>query len=188
MSTTFSHVVGTLAVLAITLSIVAAFTGLVSYLTIEARRIQLKEIVEAVGRSMVEIISVHSIGGGNISIMRLKLPQHIEGIRYIITARNIGNESAVVELTGILANLGYTKTVVLPNFGEGVVKVVEQNMTLTCGVNTYLVTNVLSLPSRGYAHLVVIRGVDYMYVGFISQNISEEDIVKIIKGECNIGV
>ena len=185
MTGVFTHILGTLAVIAVTLAVITVFQGVADYYCLEATRVQLREVVEAVGRGVVEAVSLHTIGGGSVTVMELKMPLRISGMSYTVRIR--GESSGVVELVGTLSNLNYTRTIVLPNFGEGVVEAVEGPVTLECSGVELEVSDNVRMPLSGRVYVVILREGEKSLLGFMQGDLTVEEIDAISSGACSWG-
>ena len=119
----FTHLLGTLALIGMffSIAIFMSFVGWISYL--EAQKARLSEIAESVAREIVEIVSVHTLGEGGFTYMNLNIPQTIGSSGYTIQLEEGGENRIIVRV--YLQTYDVIRVVVVPNFGEGNVRVID---------------------------------------------------------------
>ena len=93
----------------------------------------------------------------------------------------------VVELVGTLSDLNYTRTIVLPNFGEGVVEAVEGPVTLECSGVELEVSDNVRMPLSGRVYVVILREGEKSLLGFMQGDLTMEEIDAISSGACSWG-
>ncbi|RLE83533.1 MAG: hypothetical protein DRJ67_12005 [Thermoprotei archaeon] len=179
------HVMGTLALVAVSLAVIVLFQNITSYYGLEAERVQLSEAVEALGRGLVEAVALHTMGESNITLLEVKLPPDISGKGYTVELR--GGDGEAVELVGRVVGVSLAEVVVLPNFGEGVVEPVNESLELTCGSHVITVRSRVTMPSRGAVYVAVLRAGDAQLVGFIQERLGREEVEAISSGACSWG-
>ncbi|RLE84522.1 MAG: hypothetical protein DRJ67_10415 [Thermoprotei archaeon] len=185
MTAVVIHVMGTLALVVVSLAVIAFFQNITSYYGLEAARVQLSEAVEALGRGLVEAVALHTMGESSVTLLEVKLPPYISGKGYTVELR--GGDGGAVELVGRVAGVSLAEVVVLPNFGEGVVEPVNGPLELTCDSHTITIRSRVSMPSWGAVYVAVLRAGDTQLVGFVQERLEREEIVAISSGVCSWG-
>jgi len=179
------HVMGTLALVAVSLAVIALFQNMADYYGLEAERVQLSEAVEALGRSLVEAVALHTMGEANVTLLEAKLPPDVSGKGYVIELR--GGGGGAVELVGRVAGVSLAEVVVLPNFGEGVVEPVNGSLELVCGSYVITVKGWGAMPSRAPTYVAVLGGSGTRLVGFVQERLGRGEVEAVSSGACSWG-
>ncbi|MCD6209065.1 MAG: hypothetical protein J7J67_02625 [Thermoproteales archaeon] len=168
-SPVFSHIMGTLALIGAMVIIIAVFLAVQFMAMLEIQNVRLSEVAETTAREIVELVSVYTLGGGNLTYMYLTVPQTIGGQAYSI--RIEGTSEGVIVVRVKLQIYEQVRVIVTPNFGERPVKVVANDEVIG-GIK---VSREILLPAperlssgvgvRGKPAIVVFRDGENIYVG-----------------------
>ena len=162
-----SHLLGTITLLGIMVVIVAVFLGAQLVINMNVQELRLTEVAESVARELVELASVHTLGGSGVSIMHLTVPQEIYGQGYTIELENIEGERIIVRVR--LQIYQVIRVVVVPNFGKSSIEVVSGEVSLP-GLGTTVSPRLLLPipPGSGERRpaLVAFSQDDTVYLGF----------------------
>ena len=123
-----SHLMGTITLLGIMVVIVAVFLGAQLVINMNVQKLRLTEVAESVARELVELASVHTLGGSGVSIMHLTVPQDIYGQGYTIELEDVGGGKIIVKVR--LQVYQVVRVVVVPNFGRSSIKVISGEVSL----------------------------------------------------------
>ncbi len=169
-SVVFSHMMGTLALLGVMFFLILTFSIVYFVTQMNIQDLRLAEVAESVAREIVEIASVHTLGGGRLTYMYLTIPQEIYGQGYQVELLNAGSGRLIVRVK--LQTYEEVRVVVVPNFGESNVKALESEIT----VGDITVSPMLRLPAplrdvggvmiRGKPAVVAVTQGDTIYLGF----------------------
>jgi len=118
-----AHVIGTIALLGSALLMVAAISIAQQVSYMQAVNIMLAEVAESCARELVELVSVHTLGGSGVTYMALTLPSSLAGQPYNLSLVNRGDN--VIEVRAQLQLYRQVRVVVTPNFGRGPVYAVS---------------------------------------------------------------
>jgi len=140
-SPVFSHLLGSLTLLGVMIIIIATFVAVQFIVESSLQELRLSEVAESIAREIVELASIYTLGGSDLSYMDLKIPESLKNQGYKIELQDLGNGRFVVRVN--LQVYQQVCVVVVPNFGERVVQVVEGEKWLT---NNIYVSNTLLLP------------------------------------------
>lgn len=157
-----AHVIGTIALLGSAFLVVAAVSVLQQVHYMQAVNLMLAEVAESCARELVELVSVHTLGGSGVTHMVLTLPSSLAGQPYNLSLANRGDN--VIEVRAQLQLYRQVRVVVAPNFGRGPVYAV----TGTVEVDGLKLSDHILLPTpRGWkAVLVAVNRGDVVLVGF----------------------
>lgn len=160
-----AHVIGTVVLLSVALLTVASVTIVQQANYVQTLNAMLAEVAESCARQIVELVSIHTIGGGDYTYMELTLPQSLGGQPYNITLVNLGENMLIV-----IAQLQLhrqVRIVVTPNFGQAPIYVAS---TVTKFGDLIISPTILfPLPPDRKASLVAVRSGDFILVGFTNQ-------------------
>lgn len=160
-----THVIGTVVLLSAALLTVASVTIIQQINYVQTLNAMLAEAAESCARQIVELVSIHTIGGGDYTYMALTLPQSLGGQPYNITLENVGENMLMV-----IAQLQLhrqVRIVVTPNFGQAPVFAVSTTMKF--GDLIVSPTILLPTPQGWKAALVAFKSSDSILIGFTSQ-------------------
>jgi len=157
-----AHVIGTIALLGSALLMVAAISIAQQVSYMQAVNIMLAEVAESCARELVELVSVHTLGGSGVTYMALTLPSSLAGQPYNLSLVNRGDN--VIEVRAQLQLYRQVRVVVTPNFGRGPVYAVSG----TVEVGDLALSDHVLLPTpQGWrAMLVAVNQGDAVLVGF----------------------
>jgi len=166
----FTHLMGTLALLSVLVILTGIFTAVFFFSQLTVQRIRVTEVAESVARELVELASVHTLGGGPLTYMYITVPPTIYGQAYNITLQQAGEGKILVTVS--LQLYREVRVVVVPNFGKCRIKVV--NGTLEVGDLKISRSILLPLPEvsidgrriRGRPILVAVTQGDTVLIGF----------------------
>lgn len=168
-SPVFSHLMGTLALLGVMVILIGVFLAIQFIITLEIQNVRLSEVAETTAREIVELVSVYTLGGGNLSYMYLTVPQTIGGQAYDIRLENAGEGKIIVRVK--LQIYEQVRVVVAPNFGENPVNVIANDTV----IDDIKVSPEILLPApecslngnrvRGKPAIVAFREGEKIYVG-----------------------
>ena len=160
-----THVIGTIALLGSVLLMVAAISMAQQVNYMQAVNLMLSEAAESCARELVELVSVHTLGGSGVTYMVLTVPSSLAGQPYNLSIVNRGDK--VIEVRAQLQLYRQVRVVVTPNFGRGPVYAVAG----TIEVGGVQVSNRILLPTpQGWkAMLVAVDQGDAVLVGFATQ-------------------
>ena len=160
-----THVIGTIALLGSVLLMVAAISMAQQVNYMQAVNLMLSEAAESCARELVELVSVHTLGGSGVTYMVLTVPSSLAGQPYNLSIVNRGDN--VIEVRAQLQLYRQVRVVVTPNFGRGPVYAVAG----TVKVGGVQVSNRILLPTpQGWkAMLVAVDQGDAVLVGFATQ-------------------
>lgn len=160
-----AHVIGTVALLGTALLIVASFAIIQQVNYVQALSLMLSEAAESCAREIVELVSIHTLGGGEYTYMILTLPQSLGGQPYNLTLENV--EENVIAVKAQLQLYRQVRIVVTPNFGRAPVYAVPTTMRF----GEFIVSPTILLPTPyGWkAALVAARSGDAILIGFTTQ-------------------
>ena len=151
----FSHLFGTLALVGMMLAIGVFAYAVTTNAYLESQRARLAEVAEAAAREVMEIVSLHTLGEGGFTYMDLHVPQTVGGDAYRLRLLEVEeNRIAVV------AELQYgyaVRVVVVPNFGSGAVRVLQEELER----GEYVFGSALCMPCADPVVAVISRGGDY---------------------------
>lgn len=158
-----THVIGTMALVGAAVLMIAAFS-FIQYLNyMESVNLMLAEAAEAAARSLVEIVSVYTLGGAGASYMTPVLPDTLGGQPYLLHLSGGGDN--VLNVTARLQIYRQIRVVVMPNFGRYPVRAVKGVVPMERfeGRLPFNVSDTLLLPlPPGYKPaIVVFRSADY---------------------------
>lgn len=159
------HVIGTITLLSAALLVVASVTIVQSINYVQTLNTMLAEAAESCAREIVELVSVHTLGGEELTYMVLTLPQSLGGQPYNLTLRNVGEN--VIAVVAQLQLHRQVRVVVTPNFGQSPVYAVQESIKL--GDLLVSPTILLPTPYGWHAVLVAIRRDDAVWIGFTTQ-------------------
>jgi len=157
-----THVIGTIALLGSALLMVAAISVAQQVNYMQAVNLMLAEVAESCARELVELVSVHTLGGSGVTYMFLTVPSSLAGQPFNLSIVNRGDN--VIEVRAQLQLYRQVRVVVTPNFGRGPVYAVAG----TTEVGGVQVSNHILLPTpQGWkAMLVAVNQGDAVLVGF----------------------
>lgn len=168
-SPVFSHLMGTLALIGVMVILIGVFLAIQFIVALEIQNVRLSEVAETTAREVVELVSVHTLGGGNLTYMYLTVPETIGGQAYEIRLERGGEGKIIVRAR--LQIYEQVRVVVTPNFGDNPVNVVEGETI----VNGIKVSPRILLPApehslggrmvRGKPAIVTFREGGKIYVG-----------------------
>jgi hypothetical protein len=131
----------------------------------QAVNLMLAEAAESCARELVELVSVHTLGGSGVTYMVLTLPSSLAGQPYNLSIVNRGDN--VIEVRAQLQLYRQVRVVVTPNFGRGPVYAVSGTVELG---GLVLSDHVLLPTPQGWrAMLVAVNQGDAVLVGFATQ-------------------
>ncbi|MCX8180855.1 MAG: hypothetical protein N3E41_05735 [Thermofilaceae archaeon] len=160
-----AHIIGTTALIGAAVLVIASVVMVQQVNYIQAVNLMLSEAAESCARELVELVSLHTLGGGEYTYMELTLPVSLGGQPYNISLENAGEN--VIAVKAQLQLFKQVKVVVTPNFGQAPVYAVEG--TVKFGDLT-LTSNLLLPPPVGWrAALVAVKTGDAIIVGFTNQ-------------------
>jgi len=156
---------GTLALLGILVTIVAVFLGVQLVVHLSIQRVRLAEIAESVARELVELASVHTLGGSGVSVMCLTVPSEVYGQGYVVELGDLGNGRMVVRVR--LQTYQVVRVVVVPNFGQSEIRAINGRVRVT-ELRTDISPVLLMPPPSGAGRpaLVAVTQGDVVYLGF----------------------
>ncbi|MEM1668620.1 MAG: hypothetical protein QXM53_08190 [Thermofilaceae archaeon] len=159
------HIIATTALLGAVLLIVAS-VAIAQYITyVQTLNTMLAEAAENCAKQIVELVSVHTLGGEELTYMLLTLPQSLGGQPYNLTLENIGEN--VIAVRAQLQLHRQVRIVVTPNFGQAPVYAVREATRF--GDLVLLPTILLPTPYGWEAALVAVRSNDALLIGFTTQ-------------------
>lgn len=148
--------------LQVAIVILAAFSFLLFLNQMQSQNVMLSEVAESAAREVVELISVYTLGGSNLSYMYLTVPDTLAGQPYSLS---IGETSEnVLNVTARLQIYQQVRVVVTPNFGQSPVHAVKGSREV--GGLTVSDTILLPLPPGYKPAIVAFRDGNSIYVGF----------------------
>lgn len=159
------HVIGTITLLSAALLIVASVTIVQSINYVQMLNAMLAEAAESCAREIVELVSVHTLGGEELTYMVLTLPQSLGGQPYNLTLENVGEN--IIAVRAQLQLHRQVRIVVTPNFGQSPVYAVQESVKL--GDLLVSPTILLPTPFGWEAVLVAIRRENAIWIGFTTQ-------------------
>lgn len=163
-----SHLMGTITLLGIMVVIVAVFLGAQLVVNMSVQELRLTEVAESVARELVELASVHTLGGSGVSVMHLTVPQDIYGQGYTIELEDVNEGRIIVKVK--LQIYQVIRVVVVPNFGRSSIKVVSSNVSLPELGITVSPRILLPAPNTGSGRkqpaLVAFSQDGTVYIGF----------------------
>ncbi|MEM2475212.1 MAG: hypothetical protein QW407_04740 [Thermofilaceae archaeon] len=118
-----THVIGTIALAGAAVLMLAAFTFLQYVNYMDSVNLMLAEAAESAARSLVEIVSVYTLGGAGVSYMTPPLPETLAGQPYLLYLSGGGDN--VLNVTARLQIYRQVRVVVMPNFGRYPVRAVR---------------------------------------------------------------
>jgi len=157
-----SHLIGTLTLLAVALILVEVFSFVAFLYNMETVNTMLAEVAESCAREIVELVSVHTLGGGNYTVMLLTVPSDLGGQPYALQVADVGENKLLVNAS--LQIYQQVRVVVTPNFGSNPVHATPSE-TQVAGL-TVKPTIMLPLPQGYRPALVAYRQGGYVYIGF----------------------
>ena len=140
-SPVFSHLIGTLTLIGIMVLIVATFVAVQFLIESSLQELRLSEVAESIAREIVELSSIYTLGNSPLTYMYLDIPKTLRGQGYTIQLQDLGNGRFIVSVS--LQVYRQICVVVVPNFGEQAVHVVDGEIWLT---NNLYVSNSLKVP------------------------------------------
>jgi len=163
-----SQIILTSALMSATLLILAAFSFSLYLNRMESMNLALAEVAESAARELVELVSVHTLGGGGASYMVMTLPSTLAGQPYELELGEEGEN--VIRVVARLQIYSQVRVVVTPNFGREPVHVVgspscPQPPSLP-GLLTPPSSRILIPLPRGRPALVAFRQGGAVCVGF----------------------
>lgn len=145
----FSHIMGTIALIGIALAVVGIFHFLGSYAALSSAQVQLREVVEAVGRNVVELASIYTLtlessqaGSVGVTCMKVNLPSTVGGMPYSLT---IGVNGSKLIVLGEFQHLSYYRIITLPY--SGAIGTLDAGV-YQCGDKSLEVSRKLLMPLR----------------------------------------
>lgn len=160
-----SHVVGTTALIAAAFLVIASAAAVQQALYVQTVNLMLSEVAESCARELVELVSLHTLGGGEYTYMLLTLPPSLGGQPYNITLESTGENVMVVRAQLQLHR--QVRVVVTPNFGPAPVYAVTG--VVKFGELTVAPYLLLPTPPGQRAALVAVRSGGAILVGFTVQ-------------------
>jgi len=159
------HVIGTTVLLSATLLIIASVTIVQTINYYQTLSAMLSEAAESCAREIVELVSVHTLGGEELTYMILTLPQSLGGQPYNLTLENVRENMIAVKAQ--LQIHRQVRIVVTPNFGQAPVYAVQEPTKF--GDLVLSPTILLPTPYGWKAALVAVRKGDTILIGFTTQ-------------------
>jgi len=160
-----AHVVGTIALLGAALLVIAAIAIAQQMNYVQTLNLMLAEAAESCARELVELVSVHTLGGSGVTYMVLTVPSSLAGQPYNLSIVNRGDN--VIEVRAQLQLYKQVRVVVTPNFGRGPVYAVSGTVELD---GLVLSDHVLLPTPQGWrAMLVAVNQGDAVLVGFATR-------------------
>lgn len=159
------HIIGTTALLSAVFLIVASFTMIQQINYVQTLNVMLAEAAESCAREIVELVSIHTLGGEEVTYMTLNLPSSLGGQPYELILENAGENTIVVRAQ--LQIHKQVRIVVTPNFGQAPVYAVTNETKF----GALALSPIMRLPTPlGWkAALVTVRGKDAVLLGFTTQ-------------------
>lgn len=161
----FIHILGTTVLLTSALLIVASFAIVQNVSYTRTLNAMLAEAAESCAREIVELVSIHTLGGEELTYMTLNLPASLGGQPYNLTLENIGEN--IIAVKAQLQIHRQVRVVVTPNFGQLPVYAVEE--VVRFGDLILSPTILLPTPYGWEASLVAVRTGDLILLGFTTQ-------------------
>ncbi len=158
-----SHIIGTVTLLAIALTLVEVFSFVAFVYNMETVNVMLSEVAESCAREIVELVSVHTLGGGEYTVMLLRVPDDLGGQPYVLQVSDVAENKLLVNAS--LQIYQQVRVVVTPNFGTNPVRAVSTDTQVSQGI-VAKPRIFLPLPQGYRPALIVFRQGDYLYVGF----------------------
>jgi len=160
-----AHVVGTVALLGAAVLVVAAITAAYQLYYMQTLNLMLAEVAESCARELVELVSVHTLGGSGVTYMALTVPSSLAGQPYNLSIVSRGDN--VIEVRAQLQLYRQVRVVVTPNFGRGPVYAVPGTVRLgDLELSNYIL---IPTPQGWRAMLVAVNQGDAVLVGFATQ-------------------
>ncbi|QOJ79468.1 hypothetical protein IG193_03130 [Infirmifilum lucidum] len=158
-----SHLVGTTTLLAVALILVVMFSFVAFVYNMETMNTMLSEIAESCAREIVELVSIHTLGGGDYTVMLLNVPKDIGGQPYTLQVTDVAENKLLVNAS--LQIYRQVRIVVTPNFGSNPVHATPGEFQVAPWLK---VASKIMLPlPQGYKPvLVAYRKSGYIYIGF----------------------
>jgi len=73
--TVFSHIWGTLGLLSIMIIVSLYAEGILNIISLQIHRTELKEVAESVAKEIIEVVSIHTLGEEDFTLMDLNIPR-----------------------------------------------------------------------------------------------------------------